>query len=150
MTHHVQYPVGTTLVYSYFESRGGQWPASVFFGLQYFLKRYLAGRVVTAAKIAEAKSYYDVHFPSAVFNEAGWRYILEHCDGRLPLRIRAVPEGTVVPTGNVLFTVENTDPRCFWLTCYVETLLVQVTRNACCFVIGSHRRVPPSCRCGTQ
>jgi len=41
------------------------------------------------------------------------------------LRIRAVPEGTVLPTRNVLFTVENTDPKVPWLTNYVETLLVQ-------------------------
>ena len=34
--------------------------------------------------------------------------------GRLPLEIRAVPEGTVLPTGNVLFTVENTDPKVHW------------------------------------
>lgn len=41
-------------------------------------------------------------------------------DGRLPVRIRAVPEGTVVPTKNVLLTIENTDPQCFWLTSYLE------------------------------
>ena len=41
-------------------------------------------------------------------------------DGRLPIRIKAVPEGRVVPRGNVLFTVENTDPEFFWLTNYVE------------------------------
>ena len=36
------------------------------------------------------------------------------------MRIKAVPEGTLVPTRNVLFTVENTDPRCYWLTNYLE------------------------------
>ena len=44
----------------------------------------------------------------------------------LPISIKAVPEGMVVPTRNVLFTMENTDPKCFWLTNYLETLLVQV------------------------
>jgi hypothetical protein len=44
------------------------------------------------------------------FNEDGWRYILEKHGGKLPLVIRAVPEGTCMPTSNVLFTMENTDP----------------------------------------
>jgi nicotinamide phosphoribosyltransferase len=42
---------------------------------------------------------------------SGWEYILHVHEGRLPLKIRAVPEGTVLPTRNVLFTVENTDPK---------------------------------------
>lgn len=31
----------------------------------------------------------------------------------------------MVPYKNVLFTMENTDPACYWLTNYLETLLVQ-------------------------
>jgi len=64
--------------------------------------------------------------PTVPFNEEGWRYILEKHDGHLPIKIKAVPEGTVVPVKNVLFTVESTDPACFWLVGYLETLLVQV------------------------
>ena len=45
---------------------------------------------------------------------------------QLPIVIKSVPEGSVVPTRNVLFTLENTDPKCFWLTNYLETMLVQV------------------------
>ena len=45
------------------------------------------------------------------------------------MRIRAVPEGTPVPVLNVMMTIENTDPRCFWLPNYLETLLVQVLRG---------------------
>ena len=40
-----------------------------------------------------------------------------------------MPEGTVVPVKNVLMTIENTDPECFWLTNFLETLLVQVRRG---------------------
>ena len=53
------------------------------------------------------------------------RYILEKHGGKLPMRIRAVPEGTVLGPKNVLFSVENTDPECFWLCTWFETLLVQ-------------------------
>ena len=42
------------------------------------------------------------------------------------MRVCAVQEGSVIPTKNVLFTVENTDPAVPWLTNYLETIFVQV------------------------
>ncbi|ELT87741.1 hypothetical protein CAPTEDRAFT_162451 [Capitella teleta] len=125
VTHHLQYPPNTTHVYSYFESRGGKFPSTIFFGLQYIIKRWLLGQVVTDEKIEEATAVYQMHFGKDVFNAKGWKYILEKHGGHLPIRIRAVPEGSLVPYKNVLFTVENTDPECFWLTNYLETLMVQ-------------------------
>ncbi|KAJ1357192.1 hypothetical protein KIN20_015273 [Parelaphostrongylus tenuis] len=125
ITHHNQYPEGTTHVYSYFESRGGKFPEVCFFGLQYILKRWLVGAVVTHEMIDEAVEFYNQHFNMHVFNEAGWRHIVEKHRGHLPLRIKAIPEGSVVPTKNVLFTIENTDPVVPWLTNWFETLLVQ-------------------------
>jgi len=127
VSHHKQYPPGTQGVYSYFESRGGEFPQTVFFGLQYVLAEYLAGEVVTAEKIDEAERIFSRHFSSdSFFHRAGWQHIVEAHQGRLPVRIKAVPEGSVIPTSNVLMTIENTDPACFWLTNYLETLLVQV------------------------
>ena len=55
-----------------------------------------------------------------------WEYILNTHGGKLPIIIKAVPEGVTVPVKNVLMTVVNTDPKCYWLTNYLETLLVQV------------------------
>lgn len=126
VSHHKQYPPNTQIVYSYFESRGGVFPKTLFFGLQYILKKYFIGCVVTKEKIAEAKEIYDAHLGPGIFNETGWMYIAEKHNGRLPIRIKAIPEGTIVPYKNVLFTVENTDPNCFWLTNYLETILVEV------------------------
>jgi nicotinamide phosphoribosyltransferase len=127
VSHHKQYPSGTQTIYSYFESRGGEFAETVFFGLQYLLEAYLAGPVVTAEKIAEAEALFAEHFPGgSFFHRAGWQHIVEVHGGHLPVSIRAVPEGSVVPTGNVLLTIENTDPACYWLTNYLETLLVQV------------------------
>lgn len=77
VTHHLQYPPNTTTVCSYFESRGGKFPETVFFGLQYILKRWLVGPVVTKEKIEEAKEIYKAHFGQDLFNEKGWNYILE-------------------------------------------------------------------------
>mmetsp|Transcript_7794 Transcript_7794/g.10873 ORF Transcript_7794/g.10873 Transcript_7794/m.10873 type:complete len:495 (+) Transcript_7794:81-1565(+) len=127
VSHWMQYPEKTSVVYSYFESRGGKYDSTVFFGLQYLLKKYLQGEVVTMQKIDEAEAYYQAHFPPGfVYNRKGWEYIVKKHKGCLPLKIKAVPEGTIVPTKNVLMTIENTDPECFWLTNFVETLLVQV------------------------
>merc|ERR1711939_506001 len=128
VTHFLQYRKGTSEVYSYFESRGGKFPACVFYGLQYIVKRYLTGVQVTKEKIDEAEAVFAQHFPpgAQTFNRAGWDYILEKHGGKLPIRIKAVPEGTLVPNKNVLLTMENTDPECYWLTNYLETLLVQV------------------------
>lgn len=125
--HWRQYPPETTTIASFFESRGGVFPEVTFFGLQYILKRHFEGKVVTKKDIAEAKKYFKRHFGDAtLFNEAGWRRIVEVHGGRLPLVIRALPEGTTVPTRNVLITVENTDPELPWLTNYAETILSQV------------------------
>ncbi len=126
VSHSKQYPPGTTSVYSYFESRGGEFDRTVFVGLQYFLKHYLQGVQVTPEKIAKANRLLKGHLPAGTYNPELWQYIVDKHSGRLPVEIKAVPEGTVVPTGNVLMTVENTDPNCYWLTNYLETLLVQV------------------------
>lgn len=125
-SHWRQYPQGTTKVYSYLESRGGKFNNTLFYGLQYFIKQYLTGKVVTEEKIQRAKKFWDAHLGPGLFNEKGWRHILNEHDGKLPIRIKAVPEGTVVKTSNVLVTVENTDPEVPWLTNYLETLLLQV------------------------
>lgn len=126
ISHWMQYPEDTSKVYSYFESRGGMFSETLFFGLQYFLDTYLS-TPITKEMVDEAEAAYSLHFGSnSLFNRKGWDYIVEKHKGKLPVRIKAVPEGTVVATHNVLMTVENTDPECFWLTNYLETLLSQV------------------------
>ena len=127
VSHYKQYPPGTQRVYSYFESRhGSTYPQTVFFGLQYFLQRYLAGSIITQAKIDAADELFSAHFGGQVFNRAGWEHLLHKHEGRLPVVIKAAPEGTVVPESNVLMTIENTDDEAYWLTNWLETLLVQV------------------------
>ena len=125
-SHWRQYPPKTEVVYSYLESRGGEFDNTVFFGLQYIMQRYLAGQVVDDYKIANAASFMARYLGPGVFNEAGWRHIHIAHNGRLPLVIRALKEGTPVDVHTPLMTVENTCPECYWLTNYVETLLVQV------------------------
>lgn len=128
VTHHLQYPPGTEHIYSYLESRGGEHDYTVFFGLRGIIHEYLepiAWRF-TAHDLLLARSACREVFGFDYFNLDGWQRILQEHGGRLPLRICAVPEGTVVPTRNVLMTVENTDPALPWLTNWVETLLMHV------------------------
>lgn len=126
-SHHKLYYPGTTKIYSYLESRGGQFDDTLFFGLQYFLKYYLEGEVITTEKIDAAEKFLlQVFGRNDVFDRSKFDYIVKKHGGRLPVQIKAVPEGTVVPVNNVLMTIENTDPECFWLSNFLETLLMQV------------------------
>lgn len=121
-SHFLQYPPDTTKIVSYIESRGGLWDKTVFFGLQIFLDNYLTHRV-THQDIEDAAEFVRVH--GLPFNEEGWRRIVDVHGGYLPLQIRAVPEGTVLPTLNVLVVIENTDPELPWLTSWAETMLLR-------------------------
>src|SRR5215510_6408961 len=124
-SHYLQYPPKTESVFSYLESRGCErdWQSTVFFGLQYILKEYFKDPI-GYDEFYEAAAIVPQH--GVPFNEAGWRRLIEKHHGRLPLRIRAVPEGTVIPLQNALMTVENTDPEFYWLTSYFETQLMRL------------------------
>jgi nicotinamide phosphoribosyltransferase len=121
-SHFVQYPEGAQFVSSYIESRGGKWDRTVFFGLQMFLKEYLATSI-TKEDIDEAEEVLTAH--GEPFNRAGWMHILDKHEGRLPIRIQALPEGTVIETRNVLVQLVNTDPLVPWLTSFLETALLR-------------------------
>lgn len=117
-----QYPKGTEYVYSYIESRGGRWDKTVFFGLQAYIIENLLKRI-SIWDIDEADEIITSH--GEPFYREGWEYILRKKNGILPVRIKAVAEGSVVPTKNVLLTIENTDPNCWWLTTFLETSLLR-------------------------
>jgi nicotinamide phosphoribosyltransferase len=119
---YVQYPKDTTRVYSYLEARGPERDHVVFFGLQAFIKEYLT-KPITKADISAAEAFYKTH--GLPFNKPGWERILDVHKGYLPIEIKAVPEGTVVPIRQPLVTVVNTDPELPWVTTWVETALVR-------------------------
>ncbi|MCH9697287.1 MAG: nicotinate phosphoribosyltransferase [Gammaproteobacteria bacterium] len=121
-SHYLQYPPGAEIVSSYIESRGGEYDFSLFFGLQIFIKQYLL-HPITADDINEANEVLTAH--GVPFNRTGWEYILDTHQGYLPMEIQAIPEGTVLPTSNVLVQAQNTDPNCAWLTSYLETALLR-------------------------
>lgn len=119
---YLQYPPKTSSVYSYLEARGPLHSHVVFFGLQAFIKEYLT-TPITQLEIDQAERFYAAH--GEPFNKAGWQYILDQCNGYLPLEIKALPEGCIVPIRQPLLTVVNTDAQVPWLTTWVETALVR-------------------------
>lgn len=137
--HRRQYPEGTTLVYSNLTPRSSRVEGVsevVFFGLQYFLFEYLNNRFWS--DFFERSSDVTVGQYKATMD----RYLGEgsvpvghihdlHSLGYLPLKIKAVPEGTRVPIGVPMLTIVNTHPDFFWLTNQLETILSASLWCAC-------------------
>lgn len=124
-SHWKQYPENTTWIFDYMESRGGLYEVTCFVGLQYYLMKYLS-TPITAERVEYAKSRIDAHMGPNIFDYEGWMRIVTVHGGRLPVRIRAVAEGSVVPVKNVLMTMESTDKALAWLPSFLETLLMKV------------------------
>lgn len=121
-SHYLQYPPDTKYLSSYIESRGGVYPATLFFGLQYFLLNYLSLPIFDG-DIEEAEEF--LHDHGLPFNRAGFKRIVDKHGGFFPVKIQAVPEGMLVPTSNVLVQMVNTDPELPWVTSYLETKLLR-------------------------
>lgn len=129
--HRRQYPRGTELVYSNWTPRKSRVPGVekvVFFGLQYFIKKYLIEEFnqsffnrPKAEVVAEYQRRIESYLgPGAI----GYEHVEAlHDLGYLPLELKAVPEGTRVPMRMPMFTIRNTRPDQFWLTNFLETLL---------------------------
>jgi len=124
----------------------------VFFGLQYFIKEYLTGKVIDTKRIDEADAFVsrymaDVRYAMddfykgydyTMFPRGDWEAMVTgdydavgtpaegSAPGCLPIKIEALPEGSLVQPGVCCFKLTNTHPRFFWLPNFLETLLVQV------------------------
>ncbi len=128
--HRRQYPDGITEIYSNFTPRTSQRKNKyiINFGLQYFIKDFLLNSwnehffkqeksvVLYTYKrrmdFALGKNAIDISHISAL-----------HDLGYLPLRIKALPEGAIVPIGVPVLTIVNTHPDFFWLTNYIESAM---------------------------
>lgn len=139
LDHRRQYPAGTTLVYSNWTPRKSRMPEIeevVFFGLQYFIKKYILDdfeqyffRRPKEEVIAAYKRRID-HYLGP--NEIGTEHIAAlHDLGYIPMVFKALPEGVSVPMRIPMFTMYNTLPEFFWLTNYFETLLSNVIWLPC-------------------
>ena len=134
--HRVQYDEGTEYVYSNFtprSSRLANMPLGfdekvVFIGLQGVIKSYLQEAWVErfflmpkGEVVAKYKRRMDRSLGEGMVS-------VEHIEalhdlGYLPIKIKALPEGSRVNIKVPLFTVINTKKEFFWLTNYIETAL---------------------------
>lgn len=96
----------------------------VFVGLQYYLKEWLS-KPITHADVDEFLSARE-NILGANSDEVV-RKVRALADlGYMPLEIKAVPEGTVVPVKNVLMTITNTHPDFYWCVGFVESLILKI------------------------
>ena len=129
--HRRQYPDNTTLVYSNWTPRKSRIEGVnevVFFGLQYFIKKYVI-QEFNQNFFQQPKEQILKKYASRINNYLGENKVgVEHIGalhdlGFLPIVIKALPEGVSVPIRVPMFTMYNTLPEFFWLTNYFETLL---------------------------
>ena len=97
-------------------------------GLQYIVKSQFVGNVFTLEDVEQAYKFAGQHFGNnpKCFHYEGWKNLYAKHGGVLPLRIKAVKEGSVVAAQNAIVTIENTDPEFYWLTNWAETVLLQI------------------------
>ncbi len=129
--HHQQYPKGTTLVYSNFTPRSNKYAPKgcdqvVSFGQQMVMqqiheafqkeffsqpKHEVCGEMKTELSMYLGTDYDVTHFEKL------------HDLGYLPIAVKALPEGTLVPIKVPVLTIYNTHPDFYWVTNYLETIL---------------------------
>ena len=130
ISHRIQYPENTTLVYSNFTPRNGKYYKGFgnkvkVFGIQYVIKNITdtfqenffnrSLNEVIAEYSRVIKYSLGVENPNTLHLEA------LHALGYLPLHIKALPEGTMINYGIPILTIKNTLPDYFWLVNFLET-----------------------------
>lgn len=135
--HIFQYPPNTTLVYSNFTPRTAKRAnvlakyydnKIVWFGLQGFIKWFLMdlfNNEFFSQPKEKVVAYYKRRMDTSLGKDSvDVSHIAAlHDLGYLPIKIKALPEGSKVNIGVLVFTIQNTLPEFFWLTNYLETVL---------------------------
>ncbi|KXZ67471.1 putative nicotinate phosphoribosyltransferase [Acinetobacter venetianus] len=142
--HRRQYPVGTEYVYANFTPRSSRLAKMlpdfddkiVFFGLQGFIKHFLI-ETWNEGFFNQPKAKVVAAYKRRMDNSLGESAVpVEHIEalhdlGYLPLKIKALPEGSRVNIKVPVLTIINTDPNFFWLTNYIETVLSAELWKSC-------------------
>ena len=129
--HINQYPEGTNRVYSNFTARSNghsNIPDNdkvVFFGLQLFIKMHLIENW-NKTFFEQPKDKVIAKYKRRVSRGLGYDVDVSHMEalhdlGFLPIEIRALPEGSLVPYKIPMFTIENTIDEFYWITNMLET-----------------------------
>jgi nicotinamide phosphoribosyltransferase len=129
--HHQQYPEGTQFVYSNFTPRSNRYAPEgcdkvVSFGQQMVMKQIHDAfqkdfferpkeQVINEIK-EELSMYLNTDYDVSHFEAL-------HDLGYLPIEVKALPEGTLVPIKVPVLTIYNTKPEFYWITNYLETII---------------------------
>lgn len=134
--HRSQYPVGTNKVYSNFTPRSNRLAKVaedhddkvVFFGLQGWIKWFLQDTWNREFFHKPKQSVVDRYRRRMDTSLGPGSIDVSHIEalhdlGYLPIRIKALPEGSRVNMRVPVLTIENTHPDFFWLTNYLESIM---------------------------
>ena len=147
--HHRQYPEGTVTVYSNFTPRAAKHAPKgvdkgyiISFGQQmvmrqikemfdkhFFMTEFRGEGGLAASRHKESlKDKVCQEIKKEYSTYLGVDYNVSHIEalwdlGYLPIKVKALPEGTKVPIGVPVLTIVNTKPEFFWLTNFLETLI---------------------------
>lgn len=145
LEHHKMYPQGTEMVYSNWTPRSNKYfpeatEGSVVFGIQYLIKEYLIKQFnenffnKPLDKVIDEYTHRIGTFTGIVDIE---HIKALHKLGYLPIKIKALEEGTVCPIRVPMMTIQNTLPEFYWLTNYLETLISNVLWMPCTSATGA-------------
>jgi nicotinamide phosphoribosyltransferase len=131
VAHRQMYPKGTQTVYSTWTPRASRIKdvnEVVVFGIQAFIKDRLM-QVFDTNFFGKPKADIVADYRRIISNTLGIKEVdTSHIEelhdlGFLPICIKALPEGSVVPLRVPVLTIHNTHEKFFWLTNYIETLM---------------------------
>jgi nicotinamide phosphoribosyltransferase len=121
LSHSKAYQSNVNGMFSYIEARTGGRDTIVPFGLQMWIQKFLSVKL-EYWMIDEAATFAQAH--GEPFDVEAFTYLVQWYE-YFPVTIKAVPEGTPVPSGNAIVTIECTDAKLFWLASYLETALLR-------------------------
>ena len=123
--HMEQYVPGCTKVYSYLSARNSsEFNQLVFFGLQYYLKEFLT--IPLTKSMANELLLYRQKLLGQNSPDVIKKVNKLVKLGYFPIEIKAIAEGSLVETKQVLMTITNTHPDFFWVVGFLESLLLKV------------------------
>lgn len=143
--HDRMYPAGLTKLVSYWVPRKSMLETQnkmVFFGLQAFIKEYLIEYFNDNFFALTKDEVLELYTDSMDIQIGKENYDLDkiiklHRLGYLPLQIRALPEGTLVPMGIPCIEITNTYDDFAWLVQWIECILqVELWKPCCHATIG--------------
>lgn len=129
--HSEQYPQNMTKIVSYFTPRMTRLDGEndlIMFGLQAFIKQYLIEYFNTnffgKTKEEVLSEYNRILTYTLGAGSYNSKKIEDLYDlGYLPIEIRAIPEGTLVPVKVPMIEISNTHPHFVWIVNAIETIM---------------------------